>query len=58
MSAVRTDGDREGWVGFFLDGVEAAAGEAERGIVTELTGQKKNRGFSDAACVALLARDT
>lgn len=55
---MRTDGDREGWVGFFLDGVEAAAGEAERGIVTELTGQKKNRGFSDAACVALLARDT
>jgi Fic family protein len=33
LSAVRTDGDWEGWVGFFLDGVEAAATEAERGIV-------------------------
>lgn len=33
LGAVRTDGDWEGWVGFFLDGVEAAAGEAERGIV-------------------------
>jgi Fic family protein len=33
LSAVRTDGDWEGWVGFFLDGVEAAATDAERGIV-------------------------
>lgn len=33
LSAVRTDGDWEGWVGFFLDGVETAATEAERGIV-------------------------
>lgn len=33
LSAVRTDGDWEGWVGFFLDGVEAAAMDAERGIV-------------------------
>lgn len=33
LSAVRTDGDWEGWVGFFLDGVESAAQEAERGIV-------------------------
>lgn len=33
LSAVRTEGDWEGWVGFFLDGVETAAGEAERGIV-------------------------
>ena len=33
LSAVRTEGDWEGWVGFFLDGVEAAATEAERGIV-------------------------
>ena len=126
LSAVRsTDkagGDWESWVGFFLDGVEAAATEAERGIVemaslinadrkrllaasrvgavalrlfellplmprftieqarqkldttfptatsavkllqvlgllTELTGQKKNRLFSYAAYVGLLARD-
>ena len=33
LSAVRTDGDWEGWVGFFLDGVEIAATDAERGIV-------------------------
>jgi Fic family protein len=127
LSAVRsTDsggGDWEGWVGFFLDGVEAAATEAERGIVqmasliaadrrrllaaprvgaaalrlferlplmprftieqarqkldttfptataavkllqdlgllTELTGQKKNRCFSYAAYVDLLAGGT
>ncbi|MCO4243796.1 Fic family protein, partial [Acidovorax facilis] len=30
---VRTQGDWEGWVGFFLHGVETAASEAERGIV-------------------------
>lgn len=33
LSAVRTDGDWEGWVAFFLEGVEAAATQAERGIV-------------------------
>ncbi len=33
LSAVRTAGDWEGWIGFFLDGVEAAATDAERGIV-------------------------
>jgi Fic family protein len=33
LSAIRTDGDWEGWVRFFLEGVEAAALEAERGIV-------------------------
>jgi Fic family protein len=33
LSAVRTEGDWEGWVGFFLDGVETAATDAERGIV-------------------------
>jgi Fic family protein len=33
LSALRTDGDWEGWVGFFLDGVETAASDAERGIV-------------------------
>jgi Fic family protein len=122
LSAVRMEGDWEGWVGFFLDGVETAAGEAERnivavaslinadrrrllaaprigavalrlfellplmprftverarqtlettfptataaiklleglGIVTELTGQRKNRSFSYAAYVNLLAGD-
>jgi Fic family protein len=33
LSAVRTEGDWEGWVGFFLNGVETAATDAERGIV-------------------------
>lgn len=37
LSAVRTDGDWEGWVGFFLEGVEAAATDAERGIVAVAT---------------------
>ena len=30
---MRTHGDWEGWVAFFLEGVEAAATDAERGIV-------------------------
>ncbi len=33
LSAIRTQGDWEGWVGFFLEGIAAAASEAERGIV-------------------------
>ena len=33
LSAVRTHGDWEGWVAFFLEGVETAATDAERGIV-------------------------
>lgn len=33
LSGIRTHGDWEGWVGFFLAGVEAAAHEAERSIV-------------------------
>jgi Fic family protein len=33
LSAVRTHGDWEGWVDFFLRAVETAATEAERGIV-------------------------
>ena len=33
LSAIRTQGGWEGWVSFFLEGVAAAAGEAERGIV-------------------------
>ena len=121
LSAIRTDGDWEGWVQFFLEAVENAAGQAERAVValaslvandrrrllahpkanavsyrlfellptmprlsvdrvcvavqttfptasaavklleeldilTELTGQKKNRTFSYAAYVQLLSR--
>ncbi len=121
LSAVRTEGDWEGWVAFFLEGVVDAAADAERGviavaslvaadrrrlldapragaaslrlfellptmprftiaqvqrklattfptataavkllealgIVTELTGQKKNRSYSYQAYVELLAR--
>ena len=33
LSNVRTEGDWEGWVSFFLEGVAVAATEAERGIV-------------------------
>lgn len=33
LSAIRTQDDWEGWVDFFLDGVAAAASEAERSIV-------------------------
>ena len=33
LAAIRTEGDWEGWVIFFLEGVELAATEAERGIV-------------------------
>ena len=33
LAAVRTEGDWEGWVRFFLEGVEVAATQAERGIV-------------------------
>jgi Fic family protein len=34
LSALRTEGDWEGWVAFFLEGVPAAASESERGIVS------------------------
>ena len=33
LSAIRTDGDWEGWIAFFLVGVTNAAKEAEQGIV-------------------------
>jgi Fic family protein len=33
LSAIRTQGDWEGWVAFFLEGVDAAAHQAERNIV-------------------------
>lgn len=121
LSAIRTDGDWESWVTFFLEGVASAAGDAEKniievaslvatdrrrllqsakagpasyrllemlpmmprftiervrqqldtsfptataavkvledlGIVTEMTGQKKNRSYSYQAYVELLSR--
>jgi len=121
LSDVRTEGDWEGWIAFFLEGVEVAAAEAEKdivalatlvaadrrrllqhakagpasyrlfellptmprfsvervraalsttfptasaavkllqelGIVTEVTGQKKNRSFSYQAYIDLLSR--
>jgi len=34
LSATRSDGDWEGWVSFFLEGVEAAAEQAQHSIVT------------------------
>ena len=33
LSVIRTDGDWESWIAFFLEGVAAAAAEAERSIV-------------------------
>ena len=33
LSAIRTDGDWESWVTFFLEGVTAAAGDAEKSII-------------------------
>jgi Fic family protein len=33
LSIIRTEGDWESWVGFFLEGVAAAAGDAERSII-------------------------
>jgi Fic family protein len=33
LSSVRSEGDWEAWVAFFLEGVAVAAGDAERGIV-------------------------
>lgn len=33
LSAIRGDGDWEGWVSFFLEGVAAASAEAERSII-------------------------
>ena len=34
LSAIRTDGDWESWVGFFLEGIVAASTEAEQSIIT------------------------
>ncbi len=33
LSAIRSDGDWEGWVSFFLEGVAGASAEAERSII-------------------------
>jgi Fic family protein len=33
LSAIRTDGDWEGWITFFLEGVAVAASQAERSII-------------------------
>ena len=33
LSAIRTDGDWESWVSFFLEGVTVAAGDAEQNII-------------------------
>ncbi|MBC5765786.1 Fic family protein [Ramlibacter albus] len=34
LSAIRSDGDWEGWIAFFLEGVAAAASQAERSIIS------------------------
>ena len=43
LSNVRTDGDWEGWVAFFLEGVAVAAQDAERNIVAIATLLAKDR---------------
>jgi Fic family protein len=37
LSAIRTDGDWESWIAFFLEGVADAAAEAERSIISVAT---------------------
>ncbi len=37
LSAIRTDGDWEGWAAFFLEGVAAAAQDAERSVIAVAT---------------------
>jgi len=37
LSAIRTDGDWEGWITFFLEGVASAAADAERGVIAVAT---------------------
>ncbi|MDO8312660.1 MAG: Fic family protein [Sideroxyarcus sp.] len=37
LSIIRTEGDWESWVGFFLEGVASAAGDAERSIIAIAT---------------------
>ena len=37
LSVIRTEGDWESWVAFFLEGVATAASEAERGIIAIAT---------------------
>lgn len=34
LSAIRTDGDWESWVKFFLEGITTASSDAEKGIIT------------------------
>ncbi len=34
LSAIRTDGDWEAWIAFFLEGIVAASADAEKGIIT------------------------
>jgi Fic family protein len=56
LSAVRTEGDWEGWVAFFLEGVAAVKILESLGIITEMTGEKKNRSYSYQPYIDLLTR--
>ncbi len=50
LSAIRGDGDWEGWVSFFLEGVAVASADAERGIIdvaTLITADRKRLLESD-----------
>lgn len=50
LSAIRTDGDWESWVSFFLEGVAIAAGDAEKNIieVASLVATDRRRLFQSA----------
>jgi len=37
LSAIRTDGDWESWISFFLEGIATASEDAEKGIITIAT---------------------
>lgn len=55
LSATRSDGDWESWITFFLEGVEAAALEAERNVIavaTQVTADRRRVVASPRATTA------
>jgi Fic family protein len=58
LSAIRTDGDWEGWVQFFLEAVQEAAAQSERSVVAlaSLVAQDRRRLLSHAKATAFSYR--
>lgn len=50
LSAIRTDGDWEGWIGFFLEAVQNAAAKSERDVVAlaNLVANERRRLLTNA----------